>query len=217
MFTLHLISPWQCGSFSEEGERKEPSVCSQALLSPNPTPSHLQTGPPDSCSLAALFPAPPRRGRYLETRSPPGLSGRPRLALLRVTTAVCERKRVGSAPGKTPTRVPTPASEPWEPRPISSHLGSLTTFPGSPPKIVNAVIRGRLVSRAGSDSEQRPGVCRTWAAWAEWWKTRREDALANSDPEEAPRVPYSSPFSPQHRSLRCGGSLTGDAPSPAGR
>lgn len=39
MFTLRLISPWKCGSLSEEGGEKNPSVCSQALPAPNSNPS----------------------------------------------------------------------------------------------------------------------------------------------------------------------------------
>lgn len=151
MFTLRLISPLQCGSFSEEGEGKKIKTASSlALLRlQNPTPSHLQTrqqtGP--LCQSLANGPLPVSRGRYLEARSPPGLWRRRRLAFPGATAVVCEGKRVEKVPGKPPTRVPVPAPAPHTrgPWPLS---------PGSPPKVVNAVIRGRWVSCAGSDSDQ---------------------------------------------------------------
>lgn len=75
-------------------------------------------------------------------RSMSGLSGRPKLALLRATTAVCEGKQVGRVPGKHPNSCPSPS-----PR----VLGALHQFLAL--MVPEFSYPRRMVSRVGSDSQ----------------------------------------------------------------
>ena len=61
--------------------------------------------------------------------------------------------------------------------------------PGNPPKVVSVVIRGRLVSCAASDSEQRARRAQHFGCARGAERTSGEDALAGPDREEAPRAP----------------------------
>lgn len=61
--------------------------------------------------------------------------------------------------------------------------------PGNPPKVVSVVIRGRLVSCAASDSEQRARRAQHFGCARRAERTSGEDALAGPDREEAPRAP----------------------------
>lgn len=97
--------------------------------------------------------------------------------------------------GSTPSPVPVPARESWELCSSSSHLWSLTTFPGYYSKSSEFGYPRRMVLRAGSDSEEWLGGYGSWAARTGKWVTRLEDALASLGPGEAPRAPRSLPLS----------------------
>lgn len=171
VFTLCLSSPSQCGSFSEDGERKKnPSVFSWASPSPNPTPSLLQTrqqtGP--LCQPPASGPLSPQeagtsrhavRQVFRDARGLPS-QGRRRLS--------AKGSGLGGSPGSPHSGT----------GPGSSHPGSLATFPKESPKGSECGYLRALDLLCRETRSSGPGGLSSLAALAEWRGACGEDALA---------------------------------------